>query len=102
VRWSAVALAAALAVACSSRPSKSHCEKAVDHMLDIFVAPRLPAGQAVPAEASRDAEIWKKLLKEKDPVRGTLVETCQRKMSDRVAACVLEARDEATLAACFQ
>ncbi len=86
---------------CSSRPSTSHCEKAVDHMIDIFVAPRVPEGQAPPAEAVREADAWKKALKEKDPMRTELIETCRTKMSDGVAACILEATDEATLAACF-
>ncbi len=101
MRAALLVLLALLVAGCSSRPSTSHCEKAVDHMIDIFVAPRVPEGQAAPPEAVREADAWKKALKEKDPMRAALIDTCRKKMSDSVASCILEATDEGPLAACF-
>jgi hypothetical protein len=97
-----LAVALALLASCSSRPSENHCERAIDHMIAIIAAPQVPGGGAVPAEATRNAEVWKKLVRDKDPVRATLLETCRERMTDSVASCILEARDEASLAACFR
>jgi hypothetical protein len=95
--------AAALLVcaACSSRPSMTHCEQAIDHMIDIFLAPQTPGNQPVPADALKEAEAWKAIVKQKDPGRAVMIDTCRERMTDKVASCILEARDETSLAACF-
>jgi len=90
-----------LAGACGGHPSRKDCEHATDHMIDIFTAPRVPDGKGVPTELSQAAETWKKALKEKDPVRGKLVETCQSEMTGASISCILAAVDEVTLAKCF-
>jgi hypothetical protein len=96
-----VVVVAGLAAACSNRPSTSICEKTIDHMIDIFVAPVVKPGGSPTTEQSKDAEAWKKALKEKDPLKAVLMKTCRTKMTDAVTSCVLAAQDEVTLTACF-
>jgi hypothetical protein len=96
--WLALAL---LAAACGGRPSQSDCERATDHMIDIFAAPRVPGG-SVPTDLAQAAEAWKKGLKEKDPVRGNLIDTCRHQMTGTHVSCILNAVDEVGLAKCFE
>lgn len=96
-----VALALALA-ACSSNASESECDRATDHMIEIFTAPKVPASGTVSPEAQQDADAWAKALKEKDPTKAELMAVCTRKMTSDHVSCITAASDEKTLAACFE
>jgi hypothetical protein len=98
-----IALLALIAAAgCSSRASERECDRATDRMIEIFSAPRVPESGKVPPEAQQEADLWSKNLKERDPTKATLMQTCKSKMTGDHVKCVLAALDEKSLAACFE
>ncbi len=94
-------LAGAFLAGCSGRASQGECEKAADHMIDIFTAPPVGESGKVIPEAQESSDQWRKNLKERDPTRAALISTCTSKMTSGQASCVLNALDEKSLAACF-
>jgi hypothetical protein len=88
--------------ACSGRASNMECDQATDRMIDIFTAPRVSETGKVSPEAQQASDAWSKNLKEKDPTKATLMDTCRKRMTPSDVACVLKASDEKTLATCFE
>jgi hypothetical protein len=91
-----------LAVGCSGRASQSECDRATDRMIEIFTAPRVPESGKVPQEAQEASDLWSKNLKERDPTKAALMQTCTTKMTGDQTTCILAALDEKSLAACFE
>jgi len=98
-----VALAAVLAAGCSSHPSQDDCERIAEHMINIFTTPRVGDDGKVAPEVQKATDTWRKNLleKERDPTRPTLVEVCRTDFGIGAAGCILDAKDETTLAHCF-
>jgi hypothetical protein len=99
-RWPLPFVLVALA-ACSGRASEAECDRAVDRMIAIFTAPRIPEGGKVAEEAQQDSDTWRKNLTEKDPTRAVLMQACTTQMTSGQVSCVVNALDEQMLAACF-
>ena len=89
--------------ACSGNPSKSECDRLVEHLVDVFTAGRLADESAkVPKDYTAAVETWRRMLKDdKDATHDTLMQMCTTQMSGSAGDCILAARSERELSVCF-
>ena len=89
--------------ACSGNPSKSECDRLVEHMIDVFTAGRLADESAkVPKDYAAAVETWRRMLKDdKDATHDALMQVCTTQMSSGAGDCILAAKSERDLAVCF-
>ena len=88
----------AVASACSDAPSKSDCEKLLDHMIEIQ-AKAGGGGGEMSDEAKAALEKQRKAVVE-FAAGQKFIETCTEKTPKKVVECGLAARDLEAIAAC--
>jgi len=96
-------VALACLVACSSSPSKTECGPIVDHLIEVFTAGKMGEEETrVPKDYPALVESWRRVLRDdKDATHELLVQICTTQMSSGATSCVMAAKNERQLAACF-
>ena len=94
-----LAFSAMLALACSDQPSKSQCEKLLNHYLELEIVEAKPAGKLKKAQR-KQLEAQKKSLKAY--LHKRFINVCTDQLSQDFVSCALKTRDKRALTNCGQ